>query len=261
MLAKKDQIMGILNVTPDSFSDGGDFSRTDKAIIHAKEMIEAGVDIIDIGGQSTRPGYTEIPQEEELNRVLPIVKELRKITDLPISVDTYFPGVAEAVIEAGATIINDIKGLDQSGMGEVVAHYDIPVILMHSRYRNEAVDVVTDLQNFYEEKIKLCQQLGIKPENISFDPGVGFHKSVAENELMIASPEKFRFEDYPLLYGVSRKRTIAQLTGETNPKERDFGSVAASLYVLNKGVEIVRVHNVKGMRDALSVWQKLKGLQ
>ncbi|MGO2082975.1 dihydropteroate synthase [Vagococcus sp.] len=257
----KNQIMGILNVTPDSFSDGGDYSRVDKAMEHAKEIMEAGVDIIDIGGQSTRPGYIEIPKEEELARVLPIVKGLRQMTDLPISVDTYFPEVAEAVIEAGATIINDIKGLDMPGMGEVVAHYQVPVVLMHSRYRDETVDVVTDMQKFYAEKIALCQKLGIAPEKICFDPGVGFHKSIEENKLMIAQPNKFRFEDYPLLYGVSRKRTIAQLTDEINPKERDFGSVAASLYVLNEGVEIVRVHQVKGMRDALSVWTKLEALK
>ncbi|RSU01026.1 dihydropteroate synthase [Vagococcus penaei] len=249
--------MGIVNVTPDSFSDGGDFSQTDRAVNHALTLIEEGADIIDLGGQSTRPGYTEISAEEELSRVLPVVKALRKVSQIPISVDTYFPSVAEAVIQAGASIINDIKGFDTPGMGEVIAHYQTPIILMHSRQRRSDVDVITDLQEFYQEKVQLCQSLGVPSELICFDPGIGFHKTLEENQVILANPKLCRFEEYPLLYGVSRKRTIAHIIDESRPKERDYGSVTASLYAMSQGVDIVRVHQVKGMRDALTTWSRL----
>lgn len=255
---KNKPIMGILNVTPDSFSDGGDFTDVITAVKHAKEMIEEGVDIIDIGGQSTRPGYVEIPSSEEIKRVVPVIKEIRSFSDIPISIDTYFPDVAKAAIEAGADIVNDVKGMDVEGMAEFIAQKQIPIIIMHSRARKEELSIFEDLQQFYQEKIELCESLGISKELICFDPGIGFHKSMEDNELILAYPEKCRFENYPLLYGVSRKRTIAHLINEDKPKERDFGSVAASLYAYDKGVEIVRVHNVKGMKDTLSVWESLQ---
>ena len=258
---KNKPIMGILNVTPDSFSDGGDFSRIDHAVSHAKEMIDCGVDIIDIGGQSTRPGYVEISSSEEMKRVVPVIKEIRTFSHIPISIDTYFPDVAKAAIEAGADIVNDVKGMDMPGMAEVVAKAHVPIIIMHSRQRDESLSIFDDLQVFYEEKIKLCQQHGISDELICFDAGIGFHKSMEDNELILAYPEKCRFENYPLLYGVSRTRTIAHLTNEKQPKERDFGSITASLFALNQGVEIVRVHNVKGMKDALNVWDTLQSIR
>lgn len=254
---KDKPIMGILNVTPDSFSDGGDFSDVNLAITHAKEMIADGVDIIDIGGQSTRPGYVEIAANQEMTRVIPVIEAIRDFSDIPISIDTYFPKVAKAAIEAGANIVNDIKGMDMDGMAEVVAFYNVPVIIMHSRTRQEGVSIFDDLAQFYQEKIEQCQAHDIPKENICFDPGIGFHKSMEDNELILSYPEKCRYEDYPLLYGVSRKRTIAHLINEDKPKERDFGTVAASLFSLEKGVEIVRVHNVKGMKDTLTVWNKL----
>lgn len=255
---KDKPIMGILNVTPDSFSDGGDYTDVEVAVKHAKEMIEDGVDIIDIGGQSTRPGYVEISFDEEMKRVVPVIQAIRAFSDVPISIDTYFPEVAEAALKAGADIINDVKGMDVEGMAEVVAKYQAPIIIVHSRARQEGVFIFDDLSQFYQEKMALCQAHNIPKENICFDPGIGFHKSMEDNELILSFPEKCRYEDYPLLYGVSRKRTIAHLINEDKPKERDFGSVAASLYSLEKGVEIVRVHNVKGMSDTLKVWTKLK---
>lgn len=255
---KDKPIMGILNVTPDSFSDGGDYTDAEIAVEHAKEMIAEGVDIIDIGGQSTRPGYMEIGFDEEMKRVIPVIQAIRTFSDVPISIDTYFPEVAKAAIEAGANIVNDIKGMDIDGMAEVVVSYNVPVIIMHSRPRQEGVSIFDDLAQFHQEKMEQCQSYNIPKENICFDPGIGFHKSMEDNELILSYPEKCRYEDYPLLYGVSRKRTIAHLINEDKPKERDFGTVAASLFSLEKGVEVVRVHNVKGMSDALTVWNKLK---
>lgn len=255
---KTTQIMGILNVTPDSFSDGGYFNELDKALAHCEEMLEDGVDIIDIGGQSTRPNYQEISAEEEKERILPIVEAIRKRTDKPISIDTYFPEVADAALAKGASIINDIKGLDTKGMIEIAQKYpDGGLVIMHSRKRRNELSVAVDIQQFYQEKIDLCQKVGIDSTRICFDPGIGFGKSQEENIEILKYPEAFRYKEYPLLYGVSRKRTIAALTNEKDPLERDFGSISASLFAANKGVEIVRVHNVKGMRDALTVWETL----
>ncbi|MHC5248365.1 dihydropteroate synthase [Enterococcus sp. LJL90] len=257
---KKQQIMGILNVTPDSFSDGGHYTDIEAAVEQAEALALAGADVIDIGGQSTRPGYQEITPAEELARILPVVEAVKQRISVPLSVDTYFPEVAQAVISAGVEIINDIKGLDQPGMAELLAaNPEVAMVIMHSRKRRE-VSLITDLQEFYQEKVAQCQQHGISLERIAFDPGVGFHKSVAENLAIMAQPQNFRFEKLPLLYGVSRKRTIGTVTGETNPLERDYASVTASLFALEQGVEMVRVHNVAGMRQALIMWDALKNL-
>ncbi|MBL1228233.1 dihydropteroate synthase [Enterococcus sp. BWB1-3] len=252
------QIMGILNTTPDSFSDGGLYHKKETALEHAQEMIATGVDIIDIGGQSTRPNYQEVPAEIELERVIPLVEAIRKETELPISIDTYFPEVAKAAVIAGATIINDVRGLDTPGMVEVAAAFsEIGLIIMHSRPRRP-VSLQEDIQDFYQEKFELCQKHGIVENRICFDPGLGFDKTPEENQQILRNPAAFRFQNFPLLYGISRKRTIGALTGEKNPADRDFGSVAASLFAANQGVEIVRVHNVKGMKQSFDVWKALK---
>ena len=255
----KTLVMGVLNVTPDSFSDGGHYVQVEEAVKRAQEMIAADVDIIDIGGQSTRPGYHEISAVEELQRILPVIKEIRQLTTTRISIDTYYPEVAEAALHEGATIINDIKGLDQSGMLEIAQKYpESGLILMHSRPRKPELSVKEDVQQFYQEKAVLCESRGIEASRICFDPGIGFGKSLEENIHILQQPQEFRYQEYPLLYGVSRKRTIAALIDETDPLKRDFGSVAASLFVAQQGVEIVRVHEVKGMKDALAVWEQLK---
>ena len=220
-LKKNYQIMGIVNTTPDSFSDGGSYTTVDVAYQHALHLLEAGADILDIGGQSTRPGYEEVSPQVEADRVLPLIKKIRETSLAPISVDTYYPEVAEAAIQAGATMINDIKGLDTPGMAEVLAKY------------------------------------GLSLEKICFDPGIGFHKTVAENLQLLKDPNAFRYQDYPLLYGVSRKRTIGALTNEPEPANRDFGSAAASLYAAQQGVEILRVHNVQGLKQTFDVWRAL----
>ena len=254
---KKRQVMGILNVTPDSFSDGGKYDSVELAVEHAQQLIAQGADIIDIGGQSTRPGYVEVPANVELVRVLPVVTALKKITDVPLSVDTFFPEVATACMQAGADIINDIAGLDRPGMVEAIAKFpDVGVIIMFSRKRS-AQGLAEQLHNFYAEKINLLNAHQVDLKRICLDPGVGFHKSIIENLDLIQTPEKLRYENFPLLYGVSRKRTIGTMTGETDAAKRDPGSIAASLWLLEHGVEIVRVHDVDSMQQANRVFQTL----
>ena len=182
---------------------------------------------------------------------------LKKITEVPLSVDTYFPEVAEACLAAGVDILNDIKGLDQPGMMAVVKKYPAAgLIIMHSRPRT-ALPLAADLTNFYREKITELEQAGIDLRRVCFDPGVGFGKSINDNLDLIQTPEKFRYEDFPLLYGVSRKRIIGTLTGEKVANKRDPGSIAASLWLLEKNVEIVRVHDVSGMQQANHVFETL----
>lgn len=257
-MMEKVKIMGIVNVTPDSFSDGGKFFDASDAIEHGLKLIKDGADILDIGGQSTRPGYIEVSAEEEINRIDPVIKGIRKISDIPISIDTYFPEVADHALSIGADIINDVRGLDLPGMIDVAIQYpESDLIIMHSRPRKKEMTVEEDIQSFYEEKYQACQKAGIANNRVYFDPGIGFGKTVEENIDILKNPSKFRFKDFPLLYGVSRKRTIAQLVDENNPLERDYASVTATLFSAIKGVEIIRVHEVKGMKDALTVWQKL----
>ena len=210
-LKKNYQIMGIVNTTPDSFSDGGSYTTVDVACQHALHLLEAGADILDIGGQSTRPGYEEVSPQVEADRVLPLIKKIRETSLTPISVDTYYPQVAEAAIQAGATIINDIKGLDTPGMAEVLAQYpEVQVVIMHSR-KHQSLSLKEELHQFYTEKIEQCQKYGLSLEKICFDPGIGFHKTVAENLQLLKDPNAFRYQDYPLLYGVSRKIYVRKM--------------------------------------------------
>lgn len=255
---QKDQVMGILNVTPDSFSDGGQHFGLEVALAHAALLIDQGATILDIGGQSTRPGYQEVTPEIEAQRILPVIRELVKRTDIPLSVDTYFPEVAATAITAGATIINDIKGLDSPGMLEVLAAAPhVGIVIMHSRPRRQELSVAEDIQAFFQEQFDRCCAKQIAPERLCFDPGIGFGKTPDENVQILQHPSDFRFKDFPLLYGVSRKRTIQHLIGDSSPQERDYASVTASLFAAQAGVEILRVHEVKGMVDALTVWRKL----
>lgn len=252
---KKNQVMGILNVTPDSFSDGGNFQEVNEALKHAESLLEAGCDIIDIGGQSTRPGYVEVSFQEELQRVLPVVTELRKKTTATISVDTYFPEVAEAVLKAGADIINDISGLENPAMIEVLKKFPKSGIIVMDKNKHE--DLKSGLKDFFQKKTTSLKNAGISFERICLDPGVGFGKTLEQNISLIQSPQKYRFENYPVLYGISRKRTIGSLVNESDAKKRDYGSVTASLWLLNHGVEIVRVHEAYGMKQAVTMWGKL----
>ncbi|MFS0865641.1 dihydropteroate synthase [Fredinandcohnia sp. 179-A 10B2 NHS] len=241
---QKTMIMGILNITPDSFSDGGSYLNIETAVSHAKEMVENGADIIDIGGESTRPGYQRISDEEEINRVVPIIKAISKEIKVPISIDTYKSEVAKQAIEAGAHIINDIWGAKADPkMAEVAAYYQVPIILMHNRdnknYNNLIEEMITDIQ----ESIAIVKTAGVKDENIILDPGVGFAKSFEDNLNAIRYLDRFGELGYPILLGTSRKSFIGQIF-DLPPKERVEGTGATTCYGIQKGCEIVRVHDV-----------------
>jgi dihydropteroate synthase len=243
--SKKTMIMGILNITPDSFSDGGSYIDLDTAIRHAKEMVENGADIIDVGGESTRPGHERISDEEEIARVVPIIKALVKEVHVPISIDTYKSEVAKQAIEAGAHIINDIWGAKADPkMAEVAATYQVPIILMHNRdnkdYKNLIDDMIVDLK----ESIEIVKAAGVKDENIIIDPGVGFAKTFEGNIETIRQLDRFSDLGYPILLGTSRKSFIGKIF-DLPPKERDEATGATTCLGIQKGCDIVRVHNVR----------------
>ncbi|WP_099353495.1 dihydropteroate synthase [Fredinandcohnia onubensis] len=243
--SKKTMIMGILNITPDSFSDGGSYTDLDAAIRHAKEMVDNGADIIDVGGESTRPGHEIISDEEEIARVVPIIKALVKEVHVPISIDTYKSEVAKQAIEAGAHIINDIWGAKADPkMAEVAATYQVPIILMHNRdnkdYKNLIDDMIVDLK----ECIEIVKAAGVKDENIIIDPGVGFAKTFEGNIETIRQLDKFSDLGYPILLGTSRKSFIGKIF-DLPPKERDEATGATTCLGIQKGCDIVRVHNVR----------------
>ncbi|MCH1626912.1 dihydropteroate synthase [Fredinandcohnia sp. SECRCQ15] len=241
---KKTLIMGILNITPDSFSDGGNYVEIDQAIAHAKQMVQNGADIIDVGGESTRPGHIQITEEEEINRVVPIIKAISKEVNVPISIDTYKAEVAKQAIEAGAHIINDIWGAKADpNMAKVAAQYNVPIILMHNRdnknYNHLIIDMISDLQ----ESISIVKAAGVKEENIILDPGIGFAKHFEDNIMAIQHIEEFVKMGYPVLLGTSRKSFIGQIF-DLPPHNRMEGTGATTCFGIQKGCAIVRVHDV-----------------
>ena len=256
---KKTLIMGILNVTPDSFSDGGQYSHFDTAIKHAIEMVEHGADIIDIGGESTRPGYEQISVEEELDRVIPVIKALVQHVQVPISIDTYKAKVAKEAILAGASIINDIWGAKADPhMATVAAELQVPIILMHNRNdRNYQVfmrDVIHDLY----ESILLVKQAGVKDENIILDPGIGFARDLDENLETMRNLDKIVSLGYPVLLGTSRKSMIGNVLN-LPPSERLEGTGATVCYGIQKGCQIVRVHDVKEIARMAKMMDAMMG--
>lgn len=243
-LGKRTYIMGILNVTPDSFSDGGKFNEIDAAVNQARKLIEDGADIIDIGGESTRPGAEYVTEEEEIKRVVPIIKAIKEKLDVTISIDTYKARTAEESIKAGADIINDIWGAKyDKNMAKVAAKYNTPIILMHNRenkpYENLMEDVVRDLQ----ESIDIALKAGVKKENIILDPGIGFAKTYEENLIVMNNCEVIKKLGYPMLLGTSRKSMIG-LTLNLPVNERVEGTLATSVIGIIKGFEFIRVHDV-----------------
>ena len=243
----KTLIMGILNVTPDSFSDGGQYNMAEKAKKHALAMVADGADMIDIGGESTRPGYTKISEEEEIARLRPALEAMRHDVHVPISVDTYKAKVAEAALNAGANIINDIWGAKyDEKMAHVAAHYDVPIILTHNRekanYSNLMIDILFDLK----ESIKICKKAGVKDERIIVDPGIGFAKTYEQNILVMRNLEKLTQLGYPILLGTSKKSLVAK-TLNLPIEERVEGTGATVCYGITKGANIVRVHDIKEM--------------
>ncbi|WP_227874296.1 dihydropteroate synthase [Tumebacillus algifaecis] len=240
-------IMGILNVTPDSFSDGGSWTDLDRAVQHAQEMIAAGADILDIGGESTRPGHAPVAAEEEMQRVIPIIERLSKELAIPISIDTYKSDVAKAAIEAGAHIVNDVWGFKKDPeMARVCAELDCPVILMHNRETPYEHDVITGVVRDIRESIALAREAGVREENIILDPGIGFGKTHEQNLYLMKRMDDFKGLGYPVLLGTSRKSMIGNAL-DLPVTERVEGTAATVALGIAKGVDIVRVHDVKEM--------------
>jgi dihydropteroate synthase len=250
----KTLIMGILNVTPDSFSDGGDFVDVDIAVRHAKEMIAEGADIIDIGGESSRPGHVRISVEEEKRRVIPVIKRLNKETDAVLSLDTIRSEVAEEAVKCGVHIINDIWGFhEDKKLAEVAARYKTPVILMHNQNGTEyKSDIVEEIKRFLSESVKLAHEAGVEDDHIILDPGIGFGKNSEQNMEVMRRLNEIKSLGYPLLLAASRKTWIGNILG-VPPKERDEGTVATTVLGIIQGVDIVRVHNVKANLQASMV--------
>ncbi|GAB6138851.1 dihydropteroate synthase [Halanaerobaculum tunisiense] len=247
-------IMGILNITPDSFSDGGDYFAIDEALQEAQAMVQAGTDIIDIGGESTRPGAKEVSAQQELDRIRPVLKKLVEKIDLPISVDTYKAKVAQEVLDLGADIINDVRGLqgDQQ-LAKVIADYDVPVVLMHNaRLYDKQGDIIALVKEFLQESISLAREAGIKEENIILDPGIGFGISTAESEEIMGRLGELKELGYPILLGTSRKSMIGDIL-QVPPKERVEGTVATTVMGIMQGVDLVRVHDVEENLEAAKV--------
>lgn len=246
-------VMGILNVTPDSFSDGGKFQGVDAALKRAETMKIEGADIIDIGGESTRPGYTPVSEAEEMDRILPIVEAIKDRIDIPISVDTYKSNVAEAAIQAGADLINDIWGLKaDSQMANVIARYDVACCLMHNRKNADYVDFMEEMMRDLQESIMIAKKAGIAEQKIILDPGVGFAKSYEQNLTAIRSLDQLNKLGYPVLLGTSRKSVIG-LTLDLPSDERLEGTLVTTVAAVEKGAAFVRVHDVKENKRAIQM--------
>ena len=255
---KKSLIMGILNVTPDSFSDGGKFNKIDQAIKHATEMVENGADIIDIGGESTRPGYTPISVDEELSRVIPIIEAIAKEVPVPLSIDTFKADTAKESIKAGAHIINDIWGAKADpNMGNVAAELGVPIILQHNRGNQNYQSFFRDCLNDIFESIAIVKKAGVQDDQIILDPGIGFAKDAFDIEMM-RNLDKFVGLGYPVLLGPSRKRMIANVLG-LPVNERVEGTGATVCYGIQKGCQIFRVHDVKEISRMAKMMDALMG--
>jgi dihydropteroate synthase len=254
-LGRNPLVMGILNVTPDSFSDGGEFSSIETAVAHARQMVAEGTDILDIGAESTRPGSEEVSVQDELDRLLPVLDALAEGGfDTPISVDTYKALVADQSIQAGAKIVNDVWGLQRDPeIADVAAHHGVPVIAMHwDTGRDTSRDIVDEMKRWLERSIDIALKAGVAREKIILDPGFGFAKSLKENYSLLNRLDELHALGFPLLVGTSRKRMIGNLL-DVPPRERVAGTVATSVLGYIKGGHIFRVHDVRANRDALRV--------
>lgn len=249
-IGKRTYIMGILNVTPDSFSDGGKYDSVEKAVLHTRKMIEEGADIIDVGGESTRPGYTRISDEEEISRVVPVIEAIRKETDIPISIDSYKSKVVEAALKAGADIINDIWSFKKDpNMAVVAAKHNVTCLLMHNRDNTNYNNVIKDVLNDLKESINIALKAGVKPENIITDPGIGFAKTYEQNLEVMNHLEELSTLGYPVLLAASKKRMIGTALN-VEKDERVEGTVATTVIGIMKNCDFVRVHDVKENKRA-----------
>lgn len=252
-------VMGIVNVTPDSFSDGGRFHTTERAVEHALQLIADGADILDIGGESTRPGATPVGLDEELSRVIPVIQALSEVSTVPLSIDTYKPEVMRAAIAAGADIVNDVRALQEEGALELVANSNAGVCLMHMQGTPQTMqldpsyeDVVEEVSRFLTARLHAALAIGISKERILLDPGFGFGKTTAHNIALIQHLERLASIGQPLLVGLSRKAVLGKIVGG-DEQQRIHAGIAASVISAIKGAKIIRVHDVKATVDALKV--------
>lgn len=254
-IGEKTYIMGILNITPDSFVDGGRYNKLESAKAHAYKMVEEGADIIDVGGQSTRPGHVEISVEEELERILPIIEILAKEVNVPISVDTYRHEVAKASLEAGAHIINDIWGLQRDPkIADVAAEYGAGLIIMHNQTHNNYDEIISDMIRDIDKYKQLAIRAGLKEENIMIDPGIGapYGKDVKQQYEILARLEELRILNVPILHAVSRKSFLGAITGR-EVEDRLAATIASVALGVQHGADFVRVHDIKEISDTVKV--------
>lgn len=264
-LTRRGMVMGIVNVTPDSFSDGGRYFDLDRAVEHGRELIREGADILDVGGESTRPGAEPVSEVEELRRVLPVIRALRAESEVLISIDTFKAKVAAAALEAGADIINDVSGLTHDPrMVDVAASSSAGIVLMHMRGEPRTMqlnphydDVVAEVQQFFRERLAALANAGIAPERVVLDPGIGFGKALDHNLALMRSLRELAVDDRPVLLGVSRKSMIGKLVGSDRMEDRTWPTVALTSYAREKGVRIVRVHEVKANVDAMRMTEAI----
>jgi len=259
-------VMGVLNVTPDSFSDGGYFLEVDTALKHVEKMIQDGAQVIDIGGESSRPGAKAVNVDEEIDRIMPIIEKIKAEFEILVSVDTYKERVArEAVLEAGADIVNDISGLRFSeNMAETIASLNVPVVMMHMKGMPENMqvnpgysNVIEEIKEYFQENIDIALTSGIKKEKIIIDPGIGFGKRLPDNIDIIKNLGQFKKFDLPILIGVSRKSFLGLIAGENDPLEREAETITGNLIAIMNGASIIRVHNVRNAVKSIKVLKEL----
>jgi dihydropteroate synthase len=265
-LSRKTLLMGILNVTPDSFSDGGTYYDIEKAVRHAHDMVHDGADIIDIGGESTRPGSEAVSLEEELGRVIPVIEKLSGTIPVPLSIDTYKSEIAQKALDAGATVVNDISGLRfDPDMAKVVANNQVPVIVMHIKGTPKDMqanpvygNLIEEIIEYLEESSGIAEEAGVSPDKIIIDPGIGFGKTFEDNLEIIQRVSEFERLGKPILIGPSRKAFIGKILGDAPPMERVEGTAAAIAVSIMNGANIIRVHDVKEMSRVAAVVDAIK---
>jgi dihydropteroate synthase len=254
-------LMGVLNVTPDSFSDGGEFFGVEPAVLHAEKMFDEGAQVIDVGGESTRPGSDPVSPEEELRRVLPVIQGiLSACPDSIVSIDTYRFSIAEAALDAGARAVNDVTALGDPRMAGLMAERGCPIILMHMLGEPKSMqqdpryeDVVREVRGFLAERVERAIRAGVEPENIILDPGIGFGKTMEHNLKLLKRLDSLVELGFPVLVGVSRKSFLGKITGSEDPKSRLFGTMAANVLAYERGASLFRVHDVRANKKALAV--------
>jgi len=258
VLGDTPRIMGILNVTPDSFSDGGHYQLVEQAVDHARQMLSQGADFLDIGGESTRPGYTPVPAKEEIGRVVPVIQAIREFSDCPISIDTSKAEVAEAALAAGAVIINDVTAWEDPDMPAVARKFQSGTILMHNRPLEKNCSTAEEVMRYLLSRREwACQVSGLEPEYFVFDPGIGFQKNHPQNFSLLRHCGDLRQSGAPVLIAMSNKSCLGMATGIADPSQRTYATVGAAVCCLFYGCDIWRVHHVAASRQALQVAQAI----